>query len=129
MIAAERQQRRPLADDPAGIFLDCTGRCSRVAVIEEAIADVGDGQLVERVELHAVGLFPGHDRRCVADRARAEACAGPVGGGGIERYAHDGEVHAVEVPRVLAAHERGDAGIGRLRRRAVQAVAGYGMVV
>ena len=64
-------------------------------MIEKAVAHIGDGQLVERVERHAVGLFPGHDRRRVANGARAKASARAIGRRRVERHASDGNVDAL----------------------------------
>ena len=62
MVAAQSQKSRPLLNDLRRMCFDRVRDGRGFAVIEEAVSDIGHCQLVERVELHTVRLFPGHDR-------------------------------------------------------------------
>ena len=53
-----------------------------------------------------------------------ETCTRTIRRRRIQWYAGHDKIDTVEVARVLAAHERRDAGIGRFICRAVQVIAG-----
>ena len=118
VIATQRQQRRAFLDDLARVCLDRAGHRFGFTMIEKAVTDIGDRKLVQRIELRAVGFFPCHDRRGIANRPRSQPRAGPIGRRRVERHSHNRNIHAVQIARVLATQERGYAGVGGLGRRA-----------
>ncbi|MCY1299748.1 hypothetical protein D9M70_492870 [compost metagenome] len=124
VVAAQGQQAAAGGEDAVGMRRDAPGGVLRQAVVEVAVAVVDHRQVVEGIELPGPVALPGRLHRGGADRPRAEAAAGAVGGGGVERHAADHQVDAAQVARITAAHEAGDAGVGRLGQGAVEAVAG-----
>jgi hypothetical protein len=109
-----------LLDNFVGVLFNRCGCLFRATVIEEAITTIHDGKHVERVELHAVRLFPRHDCRRCTNRAGSESGTRPVGRRRIEGHTDDRHIDVRHVIRVLAAHERQRAAVGGLRRRALQ---------
>ena len=61
VVPAQRQQCRAGIDDFEGARFDRSGDAVGLSVVEKTVADIGDCQLVERIESHAVRFFPGHD--------------------------------------------------------------------
>ncbi len=109
MIAPEGEQCRPLANDLRRMVLDRGGDGLGAAVIEEAVSVIDDGQLVERVELHAVGLFPGQYARSRTHRPRPETRAGPVRRRGVERHAGNHDIDTLEVVYLRRMNESAPA--------------------
>ena len=114
MVAAERQQEGAGSQQLLRLALDRARRLLVVAAVEQAVAIVDDGQLVERIDVERILRIAVHDRGGAADRLRPEAGARPVGHGRVERNAPDDRVGALDVLGVFAPHEGQRAGIGRL---------------
>jgi hypothetical protein len=88
--------------------------------VEPAVAVVGHGEVVERIEAPRIRmqLRQLHARR--AHRRGAETRTGAERGGQIERHAGDHDVDAIEFAGVFAAHERQDTRVGVFDRRAIK---------
>ncbi|MCY1183819.1 hypothetical protein D9M73_244690 [compost metagenome] len=85
--------------------------------------------MIEGVEGPRPVALPGNPGGSGADPPWAEACAGAVAGGGVERHAADRDVDAAQVAAVASTHETCDAGIGAFGGGSIKAVTGDGLVV
>jgi hypothetical protein len=93
-------------EDLAGLALDGRGCLLVIAVVEQAVAVVDHRHGLEQVARERILRVIVEDRRCTADRLRAEARAGPVRHRRIERNAPDHRIRALERLGVFAPHER-----------------------
>src|SRR5690606_1899501 len=128
VIAAEREQSRSRRQYLFRLGLYLRGRLVVVAVIQYAVADIDRGELFVKIEAKRILRIALEDRGGRADRARAEARARPVRGGGVERHAPDREIGALRVFRVAPPHEGQRAAIGRLVHAAAHILALEGVV-
>ena len=128
MVAAQGDGADIGGEDPADMRLDQARRLPDLGVIEGHVAVIHDGELAQRVEIPAVGRIVGLQGRGLADRARPEPRAGPVGHGLVEGHARHGEVHAGEVLCVLPPQERGRPREGVLEGKALQVFPREGIV-
>ncbi|SUW28380.1 Uncharacterised protein [Brucella abortus] len=99
-----------------------------IAIVEQAVAIIDDSEILEKITLERILRIVVEDRRGAPDRLRAEACAGPVGNGGIERNAPDNCFRAFERLGVSAPHEGQDARMGWVGGRTGQAAGSDRMV-
>ena len=68
-----------------------------LARVEPDIAPVNNVQAITGIEVPCMRGRSSQRSRCGANSARAEASAGAIGGGKIERYADNGDVNASKV--------------------------------
>ena len=90
VVAAEDDRDQARVDDLADEGLDCVVRSRSVGGEDGRIAEVDDAECGERIHLRLEMRSRGTTRG--ADRARAEACAGPVGDEIVHRRADDRDV-------------------------------------
>ena len=87
--------------------------------LHPGVAEVGDpAELVGRDPARLVDLA--HQRRLVADLARAVARAGAVGHAAVERHADQPDVDVRQILAIGRAHERRKPGVARPRHRIVE---------
>ena len=128
VVAAERDHLRTRRDDLRRMVLEALGEVFLAAPVEEAVTIVDDGERIEGIEVPWPERAPGILGGSLADALGTHARAGPVRDRLVEGNAGDRDVDALEVTRILAAHEGKRTRIGRLPLRALQAVAPKGAV-
>ena len=99
VVAAEDDRKRTGPDDLPDRVLDLRVRRDRICRDDRRISEVDDTQLLERVDLR-LEVRPGRAARR-PDRPRPEARPGAVGDEVVGGRAHDGDVDARELGRIL----------------------------
>ncbi len=103
VVAAERQRPAAMREDLVIGRLDDVDALLKIEGVDGDVADIGDRQAVEgrRARGHVVGP----DQAAFgANLARPEARAGPVGGAGVERHAHEAGIQTLRARQARQAH-------------------------
>ena len=105
MVAASRQRRRAGLVQRGEKSLDPLQRILEVDRVDRRVAVIADpAQLIGRDEAHM--MHPPHQRRHVADFARAVARAGAVGGAAVPRHPDQRDVELCRIALDRQAHKR-----------------------
>ena len=128
MIAPQGDRRRTRIQDRADMRLDPGGHLADIGVIERHVAVIDHVQHRHRIIAPAIGRIEGLQAGRLADRARSEACAGPVSHRLVEGDARHRDVDAAQVLGIAAAQKAGGPAKGVLEGQPAQAVAREGLI-
>jgi hypothetical protein len=103
VVAAEHDRDRGRSEHLTDRRLDCLVRPSRVGRQHRSVAEVDHLQLREGVDLR-IEMRAGRAARC-PDRPRPEARPGPIGDEIVCGRANDGDVHPLELGRILGVRK------------------------